>query len=516
MSNLYNVSSSPHVRNKLTTGSVMLDVALCLLPATVMGIWHFKLQAVMVIALAIISAVLTEYVFDYIAKRENTVKDCSAVVTGLLLALCLPAGVPFYIPVLGSVFAILVVKCFFGGLGHNFMNPALAGRCFLLLSFSSIVADYTVDGYSSATPLAELAAGNAVNVFDMLLGNTSGVIGNSVLALFVGGLILWAMGGITIEIPAAVLVSFVAFIALFGGHGLDPAYILIHLTGGGIVMGAFFMATDPVTSPVTSMGQIIYGAAIGILAGVFRVFGSAADSVSYAIIMGNLLTPLIEEVTVPVPYGNRKPKEEGAAKKCPIPMPALILLAITVIAGVCLSGVHEMTADIIAEQQAAAKLASYQEVCPAATDFEHDAAIDQAITDLNGEVYGTDFGKAYINEMVVGKDASGNVAGYVISVTSGDGYAGNISLSVGISADGTINGIAFTELNETAGMGMKCAEAEFKDQFNGVNTDMFTLNKAGGSTADNEIDSVSGASTSSGAVVNAVNAAIDFYTANAK
>ena len=232
--------------------------------------------------------------------------------------------------------------------------------------------------------------------------------------------------------------------------------------------------------------------------------------------MGNLLTPLIEEVTVPVPYGNRKPKEEGAAKKCPIPMPALILLAITVIAGVCLSGVHEMTADIIAEQQAAAKLASYQEVCPAATDFEHDAAIDQAIADLNGEVYGTDFGKAYINEMVVGKDASGNVAGYVISVTSGDGYAGNISLSVGISADGTINGIAFTELNETAGMGMKCADAEFKDQFNGVNTDKFTLNKAGGSTADNEIDSVSGASTSSGAVVNAVNAAIDFYTANAK
>ena len=493
MSNLYNVSSSPHVRNKLTTGSVMLDVALCLLPATVMGIWHFKLQAVMVIALAIISAVLTEYVFDYIAKRGNTVKDCSAVVTGLLLALCLPAGVPFYIPVLGSVFAILVVKCFFGGLGHNFMNPALAGRCFLLLSFSSIVA-----------------------VFDMLLGNTSGVIGNSVLALFVGGLILWAMGGITIEIPAAVLVSFIAFIALFGGHGLDPAYILIHLAGGGIVMGAFFMATDPVTSPVTSMGQIIYGAAIGILAGVFRVFGSAADSVSYAIIMGNLLTPLIEEVTVPVPYGNRKPKEEGAAKKCPIPMPALILLAITVIAGVCLSGVHEMTADIIAEQQAAAKLASYQEVCPAATDFEHDAAIDQAIADLNGEVYGTDFGKAYINEMVVGKDASGNVAGYVISVTSSDGYAGNISLSVGISADGTINGIAFTELNETAGMGMKCADAEFKDQFNGVNTDKFTLNKAGGSTADNEIDSVSGASTSSGAVVNAVNAAIDFYTANAK
>ena len=513
---MYNVSVSPHLRAQDSTKSIMGDVAIALLPILAFGIYHFGLPAFFVTVLCVVSSVLFELLFELITKRPITIFDNSALVTGLILAVNLPASVPWYIPVLGSAFAIIIVKMLFGGLGQNFMNPALGARCFLLLSFSSIVADYTVDGYSSATPLAELAAGNAVNVFDMLLGNTSGVIGNSVLALFVGGLILWAMGGITIEIPAAVLISFSVFIALFGGHGLDPAYILIHLAGGGIVMGAFFMATDPVTSPVTSMGQIIYGAAIGILAGVFRVFGSAADSVSYAIIMGNLLTPLIEEVTVPVPYGNRKPKEEGAAKKCPIPMPALILLAITVIAGVCLSGVHEMTADIIAEQQAAAKLASYQEVCPAATDFEHDAAIDQAIADLNGEVYGTDFGKAYINEMVVGKDASGNVAGYVISVTSGDGYAGNISLSVGISADGTINGIAFTELNETAGMGMKCADAEFKDQFNGVNTDKFTLNKAGGSTADNEIDSVSGASTSSGAVVNAVNAAIDFYTANAK
>ncbi|MDO5336616.1 MAG: FMN-binding protein [Eubacteriales bacterium] len=163
-----------------------------------------------------------------------------------------------------------------------------------------------------------------------------------------------------------------------------------------------------------------------------------------------------------------------------------------------------------------ANAASYREVCPGAEEFVYDDALSAAVESLGGEVYGTDFGKAYINEIVVGNDASGNVAGYVISATSGDGFDGNITLSVGISADGTINGISFTELNETAGMGMLCGEDAFKSQFSGVNVDKFILNKSGGSSADNEIDSVSGASVSSGAVVNAVNAALDFYAANVK
>ncbi len=514
MSRLYNVSSSPHVRSKLTTGSVMYDVILCLMPATVMGIWHFRLQAVLVIAMSVVTAMLTEFVFDYIAKRPNTLKDGSAVVTGLLLALCLPAGVPLYIPFIGSLFAILIVKCFFGGLGHNFMNPALTGRCFLLISFSGIVTDFAVDGYSSATPLAEIASGSSVNVIRMLTGNTSGVIGNSIIALVIGGLLLWAMGGITFEIPVATLVTFAAFIALFGGQGFDPVYILAHLAGGGIVMGAIFMATDPVTSPVTSTGQLLYGAMIGILSGVFRVFASSADSVSYAIIISNMVVPLIDEITVPVPYGCRKQKEDDEKKGFAIPKQAVILCVITLIAGVCLSGVYEMTKDTIEAQNLAASAASYQEVCPEAESFTYDDDIDAAIEALGGEVYGTDFGRAYINEMVVGLDASGNVVGYVISATSGDGYDGNITLSVGISTDGTVLGISFTELTETAGMGMLCDEDEFKSQFAGVQTDQFILNKSGGSTADNEIDSVSGASTSSGAVVNAVNAALDFFAAN--
>jgi RnfABCDGE-type electron transport complex D subunit/RnfABCDGE-type electron transport complex G subunit len=516
MSKLYNVSSSPHVRSRLTTGQVMYDVILTLLPVTVVGIYHHGFHAFLVIAMSIATAMLTEYVFDYIAGKPNTLKDGSAIVTGLLLALCLPASVPLYIPFAGSLFAILFVKCFFGGLGHNFMNPALAGRCFLLISFSGTVTNYTYDGITTATPLVDLAAGEAVSVTQMLTGACSGVIGNSTVALFIGGMILWAMGGITFEIPLATIVSFSAFIAIFGGQGFDPMFLLAHLAGGGIIMGAFFMATDPVTSPVTSTGQLLYGVMVGILSGLFRVYGSAADSVSYAIIISNMVVPLIDEICVPVPFGNRKQKSDSSNKQKGIPKPALILCMITLVAGVALSGVYALTKDSIEEQQMAANAAAYAEVCPEAEKFGYDDTITAAVEALGGEIYGTDFGKAYINEVVVGTDASGNVVGYVISATSGDGYSGDITIAVGISADGTVNGISFTELNETAGMGMLCAEADFKDQFNGVNTDKFILNKSGGSTADNEIDSVSGASTSSGAVVNAVNAALDFFAANIK
>lgn len=513
MSRVYNVSSSPHVRSRLTTSGVMYDVILALLPAAVFGVYRFGFHAFLVIAVSVLSAVLTEFVFDYIMKKPNTVKDGSAVVTGLLLALCLPAGVPLYVPCAGSLFAILFVKCFFGGLGHNFMNPALAGRCFLLLSFSGVMADYSVDGISSATPLEVLASGQTVNVTDAFLGFGGGVIGSSIVALCLGGLYLWVIGAITFEIPAAVLVSFAAFIALFGGQGFDPVYIWLHLATGGVVMGAFFMATDPVTSPVTSAGQILFGVLTGVLCGIFRIFGSTPDSVSYAIIIANLAVPLIDEISVPLPYGFRK-QTEGRRS---IPKSALILCAITLIAGAALGGVYGMTKDRIAEQQMAANAASYREVCPEAESFSYDDDLNAAIEALDGGIYGADFGKVYINEAVVGKDGSGAEAGYVLSVTSADGFGGNrITLSVGLAADGTVNGISFTELNETAGMGMLCGEDAFKSQFAGVNTESFILNKAGGSTAENEIDSVSGASVSSGAVVNAVNAALAFYAENIK
>lgn len=520
MSGFYNISSSPHTRSPLSTGRVMMDVSISLLPVTCVGIWHFGLNALLVILISIGTAVLTEAVFDILAKKPLSITDGSAVVTGLLLALCLSPAVPLYIPILGSLFAILFVKCFFGGLGKNFVNPALAGRCFLLISFSSTMTNYRYsDAVSSATPLVDLLADRTVNISQMFLGNgtTTGVIGCSVLALLIGGLYLLVIDAITWEIPVSMLAGFALFVGLFGGHGFSPMYILAHVLGGGVVMGAFFMATDPVTSPVTSTGQLLYGAAIGIIAGIFRIFSSAADSVSYAILIGNLATPLIDMYVVPLPFGFRKNAQAGdekaAAFSPAMAKPALNLFVITLLAGAGLAGVFAMTKDSIEAQKNKAKLESYQAVLPDA-EMEYDDNLTAAVEALGGNVYGTEFGKAYINEAIVGKDSSGNVIGYVISATSGDGFDGNISLSVGVKEDGTVTGISFTELNETAGMGMRCDEPAFKDQFAGVNVERFTLNKAGGSTADDEIDSVSGASISSGAVVNAVNAALAFLHEN--
>lgn len=507
------MSASPHFRNRLTTGEVMFDVLLSLLPATVVGVWFNGFHAFLVIAVCILSAVVSEAVFCRITKKPTTVRDCSAAVTGLLLALCLPASVPLYVPFLGGVFAIVVVKCLFGGLGKNFMNPALAARCFLLISFGSVMTQYTVDGVSSATPLAELVSGQPVNIWHAFLGISNDVIGGSVAGMMIGGFYLWVVGGITFHIPVAVLGSFTLFVGLFGGHGFDPAYLLAHLCGGGIVMGAVFMATDPVTSPTNALGHVVYGCIIGILSGIFRVFGSATDSVSYAIITANLVVPIIDEYCIPRPYGMRKDAQTGKKRQLAIPREAAVLGVITLIAGVCLSGVYAVTKEPIAQQQMAANIASFQQVCPGAEEFAYDDDLTAALDALGGGVYGTDFGKVYINEAVVGT-TGGEVTGYVLSVTSGDGVEGDITLSVGISADGTVTGIAFTELNETPGMGSLCGEPEFKDQFLNVNTERFSL--SGSETGAAQIDSVTGATKSSSAVVNAVNAALDFFHASQK
>ena len=516
MNTVLNISSSPHVRDKRTTNSVMYCVALALLPAAVTGVWNHGIHALLVILASVITAVCSEFVFDYIVKKPNTVMDGSAFVTGLLLALCLPGSVPLYVPVIGALVAIIIVKCFFGGLGKNFINPALAARCFLLISFSQTVTTFKVDGISSATPLADLKAGTVIDIMKMFFGTSNGVIGNSILALLIGGLALWVIDIISWEIPVSVILSFTLFMALFGGQGFDPLFLTAHLLGGGVIMGAFFMATDYVTSPVTGTGQIVYGAMIGILGGLFRVLGSAADSFSYAIIISNLFVPLIDEFIVPKPYAYRKAAIEARSEEgrkpvwTKFPKPAIILTAITLIAGIALSGVFGLTKDSIEAQKAAKERESYVAVCPDAKTFETTDAITAALEELGEDTYGSDFGRVNIKDAVIAKDDAGNIVGYVVSVTSHDGFDGDITLSLGISADGSTTGISFTELNETAGMGMRADEPEFKEQFDGRAVSRFTLNKAGGSTAEDEINSVSGASITSGAVVNAVNAGLDF------
>ena len=283
----------------------MLLVVIALLPATFFFFFNFRHEnAWILVVVTTASAVLAEYIYEKLMHKPITINDFSAVVTGLLLALNLPPTLPWWMGVLGAVFAIVVVKQLFGGLGQNFMNPALAARCFLLISFAGNMTYFVYDGVTGPTPLAELKAGEAVNTMDMLLGNTRGTIGEtSVIAIMIGAMFLLLMGVIDLTIPGSYLVSFVVFIVIFGGHGLDPQYITAHLCGGGLMLGAWFMATDYVTSPITTKGRIVYGVCMGLLTGLFRLFGGSAEGVSYAIIISNLLVPLIEKVTLPKPFG---------------------------------------------------------------------------------------------------------------------------------------------------------------------------------------------------------------------
>ena len=306
MSGLFKVSSNPHIRSRVATNGLMAAVVIALMPAAGFGIYNFGPRALAVYAVTIASTLLTEYFFG-LYKKKQTITDMSAVVTGLLLALNLPVTIPLWMAALGGVFAILVVKMLFGGLGQNFMNPALAARCFLLISFPTAMTAFECDAYTGATPLAALKAGEAVNVLDMVIGRTAGTIGEtSVFAILAGACVLILLGGIDLRIPGSYIATFVLFVGIFGGHGFHPAYLAAHLSGGGLMLGAFFMATDYVTRPITIRGQYVYGIVLGLLTGIFRIFGPGAEGVSYAIILGNLLVPLIEKYTKPAAFGYEK------------------------------------------------------------------------------------------------------------------------------------------------------------------------------------------------------------------
>ncbi len=310
MDKVFNVTSSPHDRGRMDTQKIMLCVLISLLPATFFGIYNFGYKALILILVTVATCVVSEFVFNLIVKKDNTIGDLSAAVTGLLLALNLPHTLPWWQAVIGGVFAIIVVKCLFGGLGQNFMNPALGARCFLLISFTSSMTSFTYDGITEATPLAMLKNGETVEPLKMLLGTEAGTIGEtSVICLLIGAIFLILVGIIDIRIPGAYIITFALFIMLFGGKGFDLDFLIEHLCGGGLILGAFFMATDYATSPITPLGKIIFGIVLGILTGIFRLFGSNAEGVSYAIIIGNLLVPLIEKVTIPRAFGITKVKE---------------------------------------------------------------------------------------------------------------------------------------------------------------------------------------------------------------
>lgn len=311
MEKLLNVSSNPHIRSKTTTSGIMFCVIVSLLPAAGFGVFKFGLPALLLIGVCVASACIFEFLFDLVTKRPNTLGDFSAIVTGLLLALNLPPTAPWWIAVVGSFFAIVVVKMLFGGIGQNFMNPALGARCFLLISFTSIMTNFNIDGVSSATPLAMLKAGETVDIVAMARGNIAGTIGEiSVIAILIGACIMILFGVIDIIIPGTYILSFALFLCLFGGKGFDHSFVAAHLSGGGLMLGAFFMATDYSTRPITKLGQFIYGIFLGFLTCIFRVFGPSAEGVSYAIIIGNLIVPLIDKFTKPRFFGKGAVRNE--------------------------------------------------------------------------------------------------------------------------------------------------------------------------------------------------------------
>lgn len=323
MGKLLNVSTSPHVRSHTSTTTIMSDVVIALLPASAWGVYTYGWDAFKVILLAILTCVGSEYLYQKLMKKPVTIHDMTAFLTGLLLALNLPSTVKWYIPVIGGLFAILVVKQVYGGVGQNFMNPALAARCFLLISFTGQMSTFALDGVTGATPLSvlkngatnqsvsDVLAAGGTSLKDMFFGNIGGTIGEvSVIMLLIGAIYLLVKKVISWRIPVMYVLSVAVFALIFGGRGFDLQFAAAQICGGGLMLGAVFMATDYVTSPITPLGQIVYGVVLGILTGIFRIYGGTAEGVSYAIIFGNLLVPMIEKITIPRPFGYG----EGALK----------------------------------------------------------------------------------------------------------------------------------------------------------------------------------------------------------
>ena len=301
---LYHVSANPHVRDNGSTQKIMLDVIIALLPATIFGIYIFGASAALTVAISVATCVVVEYIYQKLMKQPITVGDLSAALTGLLLALNLPSGAPFWMPILGGIFAIIVVKQVFGGLGQNFMNPALGARCFLMISFAARMTTFTYDGVTTATPLAVMEQGKSVDVMKSFLGFVPGTIGEtSALLLIIGGVYLVFKKVISPIIPCVYVAVVAIFVLIFGGHGFDLSYMAAQIFSGGLMLGAIFMATDYSTSPMTVRGGVIFGIGIGAITMCIRLWGAYPEGMSFAILIMNACVPLINKYVKPKRFG---------------------------------------------------------------------------------------------------------------------------------------------------------------------------------------------------------------------
>lgn len=308
MDNLLELSVSPHIHSGRSTAGIMRDVIIALLPAAVAGVVIFGLRALLIIAVCTLSCVLFEALYNLITKKDQTIGDFSAAVTGLLLALNLPANVPVWQCVIGSIFAIIIVKCLFGGIGNNLVNPAVTARVFMLVSFGSMATQAMptiVDTASTATPLAQMADGGTPDLMDLFLGTTGGAIGETcAIALLLGFAYLLIRRIVSWHIPVAYVGS--VFILSFLMEGFDVVMALSMILSGALLIGAIFMATDYTTSPATPAGKIIFGLGAGIFTFLIRYFGIYPEGVSFAILFMNILTPYIEKLTAHKIFGGVK------------------------------------------------------------------------------------------------------------------------------------------------------------------------------------------------------------------
>ena len=306
------VASSPHIRGDFRSSRLMLDVCIALLPALAMGTWVLGVRSLLVVAVSILSAMGAEWLYALLTKKRNTLPDCSAMVTGLLLAMTLPASIPLYQAALGSAFAIVVVKLMAGGLGQNVFNPALTARALMMVIWPVSMVRFNalgVDGVTAATPLHHMVmpALPEESLMDMFLGNIPGCIGEvSAAALILGGIYLVIRKVISPRIPVAYLGTVAVLTLIFSKTGNPIAWMLYSLTGGGVMLGAIFMATDYATSPVTAKGQILYGIGCGVLTVVLRYFGLYPEGVTYAILLMNALTWALDRYTAPRRFGTAK------------------------------------------------------------------------------------------------------------------------------------------------------------------------------------------------------------------
>jgi electron transport complex protein RnfD len=316
MNNRLALSSSPHITSDVSTSRLMLDVLIALVPASLAGVYYFGLKALLLIAVCIISSVAFEYVFrTLILKRSNTISDLSAAVTGLLLALNLPPSLPVWIAVVGSFVAIVVIKQLFGGIGQNFINPALGARAFLVVAYGPRMTRWTapaplfsqVDAVSTATPLGILKEGGAEalpDYLDMFLGNIGGCLGEtSAIALIIGGVYLLARKVISWEIPTIYIATVGLLSWILGPSGFMTGDPLFNVLAGGLLIGAIYMATDYTTSPMSRKGIVIYALGCGLLTVLFRQYTNMPEGVSFAILLMNVATPLIDRYTVPKRFG---------------------------------------------------------------------------------------------------------------------------------------------------------------------------------------------------------------------